>query len=648
MTPTFSVIIPAYNAETFLERAVRSAQNQTFPPREILVIDDCSTDGTYNKVADLAKEDPRIRLLQTPQNGGPSAARNLGFDNATGDWIAVLDADDAFAPNRLKEFSKTIAHSSADILADDLLYYDAGASCVTGPANATQDFNGKSITLKDFLKHNVVDGKSMDWGLLKPVFRREFLTKTGLRYRTDMRHGEDFYFIISLFLNDAQFILIDQALYLYTQRSGAISKKLSDLTRTSIAYGTLASSALSLAQQAGIESHPELTDLLIKRACGLMRLDDAHFFSVAVRRRDLKGLFIRAVKRPVFMKQVFISLILASRRRLQHPFSPKETIYSFKKNLYLWKNIVKCLFYGFSARNKSALEFQGWSDTIITNAQPQSESTIPKIIWLFWDGTTKPPLVQATIARIHSLNPDYQVHLLDKKNVSQFIDCDFLDRSDITVSHKSDLIRLELLAQHGGIWVDATCIFNEDFKWVDEASQSVSADLIAFYRAQDTHNYDFPIIESWFLASSQGNRLIRAWRDEFRKILNNGSKSYFLSVSQRNDYTEIRQGIERPEYLIVYLSEQIAIRRIEKPRLFLRKAEDSPFLYQQLVKWNRERIGTILCRLQAPTLVPPVIKLTHSNRYLLPFLIRHGLVRSNSILGEFLNRENRIITGRQS
>ncbi|MCH4089798.1 glycosyltransferase family 2 protein [Acetobacter sp.] len=315
MTITFSVVIPAYNAEAFLDRAIHSVQVQTIPPKEILIIDDCSTDSTRDKVADMTKEDPRIRLLKTFRNGGPSAARNLGFENATGDWIAVLDADDAFAPNRLEQFSVMIDHVSADILADDLLYYDAGAACVTEAAKATRDFNGQRITLRDFLSHNIVDGKSVDWGLLKPVFRNEFLSETKLRYQTDMRHGEDFYFSVSALLKGARFILIDQPLYLYTQRSGSISKEISELTRTRIAYDALASSALSLTNQAGISGHSELINLLEKRAKGLTRLDDAHFFSVAIRKQDIKGLICRSVKRPAFVKHALNSVRLALQKR---------------------------------------------------------------------------------------------------------------------------------------------------------------------------------------------------------------------------------------------------------------------------------------------------------------------------------------------
>jgi glycosyltransferase involved in cell wall biosynthesis len=75
----FSVIIPAYNVSGIIARAIRSAAAQTFPPLEILVINDCSTDDTIEVVNALEREIPSLRLLSTPTNGGPSAARNVGL-----------------------------------------------------------------------------------------------------------------------------------------------------------------------------------------------------------------------------------------------------------------------------------------------------------------------------------------------------------------------------------------------------------------------------------------------------------------------------------------------------------------------------------------------------------------------------------------
>jgi succinoglycan biosynthesis protein ExoO len=93
----FSVLIPAYNVSGIVGRAIRSVAAQTFPPLEILVIDDCSTDNTVEVVRALGREIPTLRLLSTAANGGPSAARNVGLREAKADWIALLDSDDAWS-----------------------------------------------------------------------------------------------------------------------------------------------------------------------------------------------------------------------------------------------------------------------------------------------------------------------------------------------------------------------------------------------------------------------------------------------------------------------------------------------------------------------------------------------------------------------
>src|ERR1700690_4660736 len=86
----FSVLIPAYNVSGIVGRAIRSAAAQTFPPLEILVIDDCSTDNTVEVVKALARDIPALRLLSTPANGGAAAARNVGLRRANGGGIAPV------------------------------------------------------------------------------------------------------------------------------------------------------------------------------------------------------------------------------------------------------------------------------------------------------------------------------------------------------------------------------------------------------------------------------------------------------------------------------------------------------------------------------------------------------------------------------
>jgi glycosyltransferase involved in cell wall biosynthesis len=93
-----SVVVPAHNAASTLAAAVRSALDQTRPPDEVVVVDDGSTDATPTVVGELGDE---VRLV-TQRQSGPSAARNAGVTASSGDWLAFLDADDQWHPEKLE------------------------------------------------------------------------------------------------------------------------------------------------------------------------------------------------------------------------------------------------------------------------------------------------------------------------------------------------------------------------------------------------------------------------------------------------------------------------------------------------------------------------------------------------------------------
>lgn len=98
-----SVVIPGYNCVATLSRAVSSVFAQTWFPEEIILVDDCSVDATFDEMLRLqALEPERVRLLRLSKNGGVAAARNAGWDMAGGDYIAFLDADDSWHPKKLE------------------------------------------------------------------------------------------------------------------------------------------------------------------------------------------------------------------------------------------------------------------------------------------------------------------------------------------------------------------------------------------------------------------------------------------------------------------------------------------------------------------------------------------------------------------
>jgi len=98
-----SVIIPAYNSASTIIRALQSVAAQTLAPLEIIVVDDASSDTTRDLVGTFASSSPiPVRVLTQTTNSGPSAARNAGWDKATGDYIAFLDADDQWHPRKIE------------------------------------------------------------------------------------------------------------------------------------------------------------------------------------------------------------------------------------------------------------------------------------------------------------------------------------------------------------------------------------------------------------------------------------------------------------------------------------------------------------------------------------------------------------------
>jgi teichuronic acid biosynthesis glycosyltransferase TuaG len=99
--PTVSIITPVYNAARWLAQTLASVHAQTFADWEHILVDDGSTDASVALIQAAAAVDPRIRLLRTPCNGGPSAARNMALDAARGRFVAFLDADDLWLPEKL-------------------------------------------------------------------------------------------------------------------------------------------------------------------------------------------------------------------------------------------------------------------------------------------------------------------------------------------------------------------------------------------------------------------------------------------------------------------------------------------------------------------------------------------------------------------
>ena len=101
-TPVVSVVMPAYNAATYLPNTVQSVLEQSFKDLELLIVDDASSDHTFEVVEKLSATDSRITYIKLDENQGVANARNVGVQHSRGEYVAFLDSDDIWLPDKLK------------------------------------------------------------------------------------------------------------------------------------------------------------------------------------------------------------------------------------------------------------------------------------------------------------------------------------------------------------------------------------------------------------------------------------------------------------------------------------------------------------------------------------------------------------------
>ncbi len=150
-----SVIMAAYNAEKTVGFAVDSVLKQTYENFELLVINDCSTDSTEKIVKEYAAKDARVKLITNPENLGVSLTRLEGLKQAKGDWIAILDSDDAWMPEKLEKQITLQKRLNADVVFTAVTYIASDGKSLNWVLNVPE-----SVNYKKLLKQNIITNSS--------------------------------------------------------------------------------------------------------------------------------------------------------------------------------------------------------------------------------------------------------------------------------------------------------------------------------------------------------------------------------------------------------------------------------------------------------------------------------------------------------
>lgn len=195
-----SIIMAAYNAEKTIEQAIYSVLCQTYPDFELLVVNDCSTDKTAALVAAIAEKDDRVRLISNEKNGGVSYTRKHGLEEARGEWIAILDSDDAWASEKLEKQIELQEKTNAELLFTGSAFMDADGRPINWYLHAPAE-----VTYRQLLKQNVLSNSSA-------LVRKKLYAK---HYAVGDEMHEDFAIWLSILKEGRKAYGVDEPLLIY-------------------------------------------------------------------------------------------------------------------------------------------------------------------------------------------------------------------------------------------------------------------------------------------------------------------------------------------------------------------------------------------------------------------------------------------------
>jgi succinoglycan biosynthesis protein ExoU len=220
------VLVAAWNRADTIGRAVSSALAQP-EVQNVLVVDDGSTDDTVARATDAGAGSGRVTVLALQSNSGPSAARNRAIEASTASWLSILDGDDYLLPGRIGAMLS--AADGWDIVADDIFVEQArpGAEVELRPMMFAAQFEPFQLDFAEFVLGNSGRrGQSRkEFGYFKPLIRRSFLDRFGLRYDESMRLGEDYALYANALARGARCLVMPASGYVSVVRPDSLSAK---------------------------------------------------------------------------------------------------------------------------------------------------------------------------------------------------------------------------------------------------------------------------------------------------------------------------------------------------------------------------------------------------------------------------------------
>ncbi len=208
-----SIIIPIYNSEKYLRKCLESVCNQTFRDIEIICINDCSLDNSNSILQEYAKNDKRINLINLVQNKGAAAARNIGIENAVGQYLGFVDSDDFIDQNFYEKLYEQAYKTNADAVKGNIALYCPKTKIII--KDSWMDINS------NVKKHKA----NFCFSFTSAIFKKSFIKKNFIEFLEGLIHFEDPYFTIKAALFYKKLEVIDDVFYYYVNNPESASRK---------------------------------------------------------------------------------------------------------------------------------------------------------------------------------------------------------------------------------------------------------------------------------------------------------------------------------------------------------------------------------------------------------------------------------------
>ena len=213
MEDKVSIIVPIYNVEKYLERCVTSILNQTYKNIEVLLIDDCSTDRSGEIAKKFEEKDSRCRYIKREKNGGSSATRNTGIENATGEYLSFVDSDDWVSENFISHLINKAKEQNADITVCDYIMVNENGKEIKANTLENLSDNSKYEDKIAYIRNHVVT----------KLLKKDFFIKQNLKFPEEIKRAEEMQVIIPMLTKTNKIAILNEALYYYYQRKNSLS-----------------------------------------------------------------------------------------------------------------------------------------------------------------------------------------------------------------------------------------------------------------------------------------------------------------------------------------------------------------------------------------------------------------------------------------